>query len=126
MIEQHPNPQQKVWNGNTNTWEYIKVSPRVTHTLHILFTSGERCTYHVFSDNIAIQAKFLNPATNHSNSSGVLYLMSNKTIAWTFKHAKGLACIKTDTMAQINVEVGQVDPTKNPLTRDDHYDDPLN
>lgn len=102
----------------------IKATPRVTHTLHILFASGETRTYNVFADNIAVQTKYRHPGT-HRIMSGVIYLMScPKT--WTFKHAKGIACIKTDTLAEINVEVGKVDPTKNPMSRDDHYDDPLN
>lgn len=51
--------------------------------------------------------------------------MSTK-LTWTFKHAKGIACIKTDTLAEINVEKGQVDPTLNPLSREANYDNPLN
>lgn len=57
--------------------------------------------------------------------NGIIYLLSNKLI-WKFKHTKGIACIKTDTLAEINVEKGQVDPTLNPLSREANYDNPLN
>ncbi len=121
MIE-HPDPRRYRWkDGNRQP---IKVSPRTTHTLHILFASGENRTYHVFGDNIAVQEKY-RPTGYHRIMSGTIYLMSTK-LTWTFKHSKGVACIKTDSLAEINVEVGKVDPTKNPLSREENYNDPLN
>jgi len=117
----------------------IKTRKRgATHTLHIMFKNGKLRTYHVYRDNTALnpiivwsRSGFPVPkfAGFHSGKmkkiTGLQYLLLSDKL-WEFTHSKGSAVIRTGEIAEISVEIGIMDPSNNPLSQNDHYDNPLN